>query len=103
MASARSMRVAPLTDSPSAPLVDQPFKLQFRERKRRTEALKPKLDQDAKADDVWSRVEQTEGRKFSLGRDYQAGARTICQDQLGLLLQTLHEQVPESGKVKKDF
>jgi len=67
------------------------------------EALKPKLDQDAKADDVWSRVEQTEGRKFSLGRDYQAGARTICQDQLGLLLQTLHEQVPESGKVKKDF
>jgi hypothetical protein len=67
------------------------------------EALKPKLDQNAKADDVWSRVEQTEGRKFSLGRDYQAGARMICQDQLGLLLQTLHEQVPESGKVKKDF
>jgi len=28
------MRVAPLTDSPSAPLADQPFKLQFRERKQ---------------------------------------------------------------------
>lgn len=67
------------------------------------QAVKPKLDPNTTTDYVWSRVEQAEGRNFQPSGDYQEGMRMLCRDRLALLLGILREQVPESGRIEKDF
>jgi hypothetical protein len=66
-------------------------------------AVKPKLDPDTTADYVWSRVEETEGRRFYPSREYSEGTRQLCRNRFSLLLRLLHEQVPESTTIEKDF
>jgi hypothetical protein len=58
-------------------------------------ALKPKLDPDTTADYVWSYVAEQK-RIFVQDRSW-------CQYRLHDLLQMLQKQVPESGRVEKDF
>ena len=65
--------------------------------------MKPKLDPNIRADDVWSQVEQIEGRSFYPSRDFGDGDKKLCRRRLALLFQLLREHVPESGRIEKDF
>lgn len=66
------------------------------------ETVKPKLD-PITAENLWSRVQESEGRNFNPSGDYLERVRALCRERLGFLLQTLQQQVPESGKLEKDF
>jgi len=67
------------------------------------EELKPKLAPNIRADDVWSQVEQIEGRSFYPSRDFGDRDNKLCRRRLALLFQLLREQVPASGRIEKDF
>jgi hypothetical protein len=67
------------------------------------DAIKPKLGPGENPDKIWSQVTQTEGRHFDPAHDFQQGQRYMCQRRLALVLQILHEQVPDSATIKKDF
>jgi hypothetical protein len=66
-------------------------------------AVRPKLGSNSSTDVIWSQVMQTEGQSFEPNHDFQPGTRYLCQNKLASLQQTLREQVPESGKIKKDL
>jgi hypothetical protein len=66
------------------------------------EAVKPKVD-TAAAENLWSRVQEAQGRSFNPSGDYLERVRALCRERLEFLLETHLEQVPDSRSIEKDF
>ena len=65
------------------------------------DAMRPNLG--TSTDDVWASYIKDEDPQFEPHRDYAEGDRRRCGERFNWLLKILHQKVPESRTIQKDF